>query len=107
AYRITVLPMLVYLVSLWGIGLGGGWWLAFVAGASQRSWAPQVAGARGFWIAACLGLAVAAVALAATLARVWRTTRSERRAENEAGAAARAGQRPRAQPGGPDRNRSR
>ncbi|MCO5108353.1 MAG: MATE family efflux transporter [Burkholderiaceae bacterium] len=72
AYRITTLPMLVYVLSLWGVGLGGGWWLAFEAGNSARPWAPWVAGARGFWIAAGLSLAIAAVALAAILARVWR-----------------------------------
>ncbi len=74
AYRITALPMVVYALSLWGIGLGGGWWLAFEAGTSARPWAPQVAGARGFWIAAVLGLAVSATALAAILGRVWRVS---------------------------------
>ena len=72
AYRITTLPMLVYVVSLWGVGLGGGWWLAFEAGASGHAWAPQVAGARGFWIASGASLAIAAAALATILARVWR-----------------------------------
>jgi MATE family multidrug resistance protein len=72
AHRITTMPMLVYVFSLWGIGLGGGWWLAFVFGASDHAWAPAVAGARGFWTAAGLGLAVAAAGLAMILARVWR-----------------------------------
>lgn len=72
AYRITTLPMLVYVVSLWGVGLGGGWWLAFEAAASGHAWAPQVAGARGFWIASGASLAIAAAALATILARVWR-----------------------------------
>ncbi|RPH66876.1 MAG: MATE family efflux transporter [Burkholderiales bacterium] len=109
AYRITVLPMVVYVVSLWGIGLGGGWWLAFVAGASQRSWAPEVAGARGFWIAACASLAVAAAGLAAILARVWGSKQQERTTRtDDAGAATRASVPPRAQPGGvADRKRSR
>ena len=72
AYRITTLPMLVYVVSLWGVGLGGGWWLAFEAGGSRHPWAPQVAGARGFWIASGASLAIAAAALATILVRVWR-----------------------------------
>ncbi|MCL4775438.1 MAG: MATE family efflux transporter [Burkholderiaceae bacterium] len=74
AYRITALPMLVYVLSLWGIGLGGGWWLAFGVGASAHRWAPLVAGARGFWIASGLSLALAAAGLAAILARLWRRT---------------------------------
>ena len=72
AYRITTTPMLVYVFSLWGIGLGGGWWLAFVFGTSDHEWAPALAGARGFWAAAGLSLAVAAAGLATILARVWR-----------------------------------
>ena len=89
AYRVTTLPMLVYVFSLWGVGLGGGWWLAFVAGTSSHEWAPAVAGARGFWIAAGLSLAVAAAGLATILARVWRAP-----ADAQAG-------------GGGDRKRSR
>jgi MATE family multidrug resistance protein len=74
AYRITTLPMLVYVFSLWGVGLGGGWWLAFVVGTSTHTWAAEVAGARGFWIAAGSSLALAAACLATLLARVWRAT---------------------------------
>ncbi len=74
AYRVTALPMLVYVLSLWGVGLGGGWWLAFEAGTSAHHWAPLVAGARGFWIASGLSLALAAAGLAAILARLWRRT---------------------------------
>ncbi len=72
AYRITTLPMLVFVFALWGVGLGGGWWLAFVVGASSHPWADAVAGARGFWIATGFGVAAAAAALATILARVWR-----------------------------------
>ncbi len=49
AWRITTLPMLIFVVALWGVGLGGGYLLAFdpwqVLPAALR-------GARGFWIAA-------------------------------------------------------
>lgn len=102
AYRITTLPMLVYVFSLWGIGLGGGWWLAFVVGASDLEWAPAVAGARGFWIAAGSSLAVAAAALAAILARVW-LRQDDGRGDGATAGAARAGQ----ARGTPDRKLSR
>jgi len=72
AHRITTLPMLVYLVCLWGVGLGGGWWLAFVVGAGESALAPWVAGARGFWIAGGVSLMAASALLALVLRRVWR-----------------------------------
>ncbi|MBN9430142.1 MAG: MATE family efflux transporter [Burkholderiales bacterium] len=72
AHKITTLPMIVYLVSLWGVGLAGGWWLSFVVGRSGSAWAPYVAAAKGFWIAATLSLGLASVWLAAILVRVWR-----------------------------------
>ncbi len=78
AYRITTMPMVVYVFSLWGIGLGGGWWLAFVFGTSGHEWARAVAGARGFWTAAGASLAVAAARLAVILARVWRAEQRRR-----------------------------
>lgn len=68
AYRITTLPMLVYLVCLWGIGLGGGWWLAFEVGAPGSDWAARVGGPRGLWLAAGLSLALASAALGWILA---------------------------------------
>lgn len=72
AHRITTLPMLVYLVCLWGIGLGGGWWLAFVVGAGDSPLAQAVAGAKGFWIAAGASLLAASALLAAIVGRVWK-----------------------------------
>ena len=62
AHRITTLPMLVYLVCLWGIGLAGGWWLALVVGT----------GAAGFWSASAAGLCAAALALWRILLRTQR-----------------------------------
>ena len=55
AYKHAVAPMLVYTVSLWGIGLCGGWWIAFhpvIGGVPQ--------GARGLWAAATFSLGLAA-----------------------------------------------
>jgi MATE family multidrug resistance protein len=61
-YRQTLWPMLIYGLALWGLGLGGGVWLGF----SVTPFGPPM-GALGFWLAALVGLAVAAIAL------VWLT----------------------------------
>jgi MATE family multidrug resistance protein len=62
SYKVTVWPMIIYGVCLWGIGLGGGYWLAYRGFASIP---PQ--GSVGLWSAALAGLSVAALAL------VWLT----------------------------------
>ncbi len=77
AHRITTLPMLVYLVCLWGIGLGGGWWLAFRVGAGESALAAAVEGARGFWTAAGFSLFASSILLGLILARVWRELRED------------------------------
>jgi MATE family multidrug resistance protein len=70
AFKVSVLPMLIYLVALWGVGLGGGWWLSYEVGGEPFS------GAKGFWIAGVLSLILATVCLAlvfkATYAEVYR-----------------------------------
>jgi len=54
-YKKTVVPMLCNIVALWGVGLGGGYVLAF-------GHAGQVAmGAPGFWMAATAGLVIGSV----------------------------------------------
>ena len=63
-YRVTFVPMLVHIVCFWGVGLFGGWWLAFRA--------PEPQGLAGFWIAALSGLVLAAVLLGGLLWRVAR-----------------------------------
>jgi len=66
AWRIATVPLVIYAVALWGVGLAGGYVLAF------DSWqlTPQAwQGARGFWIAATAGLALAAAGLSLFL--VW------------------------------------
>jgi MATE family multidrug resistance protein len=50
--------MLIYGVSLWGIGLGGGYWLAY-----RGLFSVPALGAVGLWTAALAGLSVAAVCL--------------------------------------------
>lgn len=57
-YKRTLLPMVVYALALWGVGLGGG----YVIGLShvEASWLPfeTPLGARGFWLAGILSLIV-------------------------------------------------
>jgi SAM-dependent methyltransferase len=60
--------MVIYVLALWGAGIGGGYWLAF--GAAQR-------GAVGFWQAATFGLTAAALLLIAL--QLW-VARSEAKA---------------------------
>ena len=60
AYGIATAPLVIYAVAIWGIGIGGGYALAFglVAGAPA-----SLRGASGFWSAATVGLAVAALGM--------------------------------------------
>jgi len=57
AWRITFEPMLVYGVSLWGLGVGGGFFLA------TEIFAPDAGAARGFWIGNFFGLLFACIGL--------------------------------------------
>lgn len=59
--KITALPMLGHILSFWGVGLAGGWWLCY-HGLS----APL--GLAGFWIAAVASSALASVLFGAMLA---------------------------------------
>lgn len=72
AYKIAFLPMAVYAVSLWGIGLGGGYHVGL-------AWSDRlpaaVTGAAGFWLASCVSLGAAAVCLIGLLA--WRTRQTD------------------------------
>jgi MATE family multidrug resistance protein len=80
AYRIATLPMIIFAVSLWGVGLGGGYVLAFdLTGYTP----PALLGARGFWTASTAGLVLAALGLGGLLAFVLR-----RQARHETGAPA-------------------
>ncbi|MCZ8109535.1 MAG: MATE family efflux transporter [Betaproteobacteria bacterium] len=72
AYKITVVSVVIYVAALWGVGLGGGYWLAFDVGGHTP---PALRGAPGYWFAATAGLVVAAVALAAVLGWVLRRSR--------------------------------
>jgi multidrug resistance protein, MATE family len=66
-YRITVLPVLLYAVSLWGVGLGGGYMLTY-QGFSVGAWQwPAVQSPQGFWIAGAVANAVVALSSCALL----------------------------------------
>ncbi|WP_422014012.1 MATE family efflux transporter [Roseateles sp.] len=62
AYQVATLPMVIYVVALWGLGIGGGYVLAF---------GNTAAGAVGFWQAATAGLLMAALLLGLLLRRVF------------------------------------
>lgn len=59
AYKITVAPMVVYGVILWGLGLGGGYVVAFTSVAGP----PR--GAAGMWLMQAVALCLAALVLLA------------------------------------------
>ena len=63
-YKKALVPMLAFAAGLWGVGLGGGYLLAY----TSTFGAPL--GARGFWIGAIIGMAVAALAVTAYFARI-------------------------------------
>ena len=69
AWRIATLPLVVFVVALWGVGLGGGYLLAF----DPLGIVPQaLQGARGFWVASTAGLIVAAAGLIGLMAYTFR-----------------------------------
>ena len=88
AYHLTVAPMLIYAASLWGVGLGGGFVLAFnVTGLTP----PALHGAPGFWAACTTGITLAALALCGLLGWVLHTRRREERRERRSSPSPAAG----------------
>jgi len=73
AYKITLVSVLIYVAALWGVGLGGGYWLAFNVGGLTPA---ALRGAPGYWFASTAGLVVAGVALTAVLAVVLKRRRA-------------------------------
>jgi MATE family multidrug resistance protein len=71
AHRIATVPLLINAAALWGVGLAGGYVMAF--GAAERLPA-MPRGASAFWTAATLGLGLCALALVAFLGSVLRRT---------------------------------
>jgi multidrug resistance protein, MATE family len=69
AYRVATLPMVIYAVALWGVGLGGGFVVAFnVTGLTP----PSLLGAPGFWSASVTGLVLSGIGLCSLMAWVLR-----------------------------------
>jgi MATE family multidrug resistance protein len=64
AWKVTVVSLVVFVISMWGLGLGGGYLLAFdVWGVTPPGWY----GPTGFWIASTAGLLSAGVVLTSVL----------------------------------------
>lgn len=82
-YRVTIAPMIVYCVLLWGVGLGGGYTLAY---RGIGPFAP-LESPTGFWIAGAFGLGLTALTVNVMLRWVSAHVVAERRLL----AAARAG----------------
>ena len=74
AHHIATAPMVIYALAIWGVGMGGGYFLAF----GDAPWVPAwLQGASGFWGAATAGLLLAAAGLSAYLAAVHRAEARE------------------------------
>ncbi|WP_432257512.1 MATE family efflux transporter [Cupriavidus sp. TMH.W2] len=67
AYKIALIPTLIYAGSLWGIGLGGGYVLGFGLIEGMPAF---TRGASGFWLANSVSLAIAGVLLVRYFSRV-------------------------------------
>jgi len=72
AYKIALMPTLIYALSLWGVGLGGGYMLGF---GYLGEFAAALRGAAGFWAANAVSLMVAGALLVGYFNRVSRTDR--------------------------------
>lgn len=74
AHHVAVMPMVIYALAIWGMGIGGGYFMAY----GGSPWVPaSLRGASGFWSAATVGLLVSAIALASLLAWIHRQERKE------------------------------
>jgi len=73
AHRIATVPLVVYAVAIWAIGLGGGYVAVFELDVGP-AW---MRGAQGFWSMATLGVALAALCLAGFLGWTLRREREE------------------------------
>jgi MATE family multidrug resistance protein len=68
AYRIATVPLVIYVVAIWAVGLGGGYVAAFVIAAGP-AW---MKGAQAFWSMATLGVVLAALCLVGYLGAMLR-----------------------------------
>ncbi|GIZ51994.1 MATE family efflux transporter [Noviherbaspirillum aridicola] len=80
AYKIAVIPTVMYAVALWGIGLGGG----YLLGLDPLGISPQpLRGAAGFWLGNSASLALVAAGLLWYLRIVQRHAGRERTTSRE------------------------
>lgn len=82
-YKRALVPMLIYGIGLWGVGLTGGYLLAFggiESGGVDLAWLGVTApmGARGFWIGAIGGMMTSGIAVAAYFLYISDPQRTER-----------------------------
>jgi MATE family multidrug resistance protein len=79
AYKVAVVPMILQVFALTGLGLAGGWWLGFgpMAGrldpALARIAPGAPSGAGSLWIMATIGLGISAVLLFGWYRHIVRT----------------------------------
>ena len=66
SYRITVAPLVVYCVLLWGLGLGGGYLVAY---SDTGIWSSMAASPAAFWACSALALLVTAAAFVVMLSK--------------------------------------
>lgn len=72
AYRIAVVPLVIYALAIWGVGLAGGYAVGFnLTGLTP----PALQGAVGMWFAATSGLVVAGTGMCGFLAWMIRSRR--------------------------------
>jgi MATE family multidrug resistance protein len=76
AWRIAVVPLVIYVLAIWGVGLGGGYVVAFDTLGSAP---PGLRGAQGFWAAATAGLVVAGSGMCVFL--LWMLRQQRRRTD--------------------------
>jgi MATE family multidrug resistance protein len=77
AYKVALVPTIMYAIALWGVGMGGGYLLGFdVLGGTPAF----LQGAAGFWLGNSVSLALVAAALGWYLRRIQRVLEEEQRA---------------------------
>ncbi len=81
AYKIVTVPVLIYVAALWGVGLSGGYQLAFNLPGNVPA---ALQGAPGFWVASTAGMVLAGAALSAFMLWMMRRERDEERDEHRA-----------------------
>jgi len=74
AYKIATTPMVVYVLAMWGVGLGGGYLLTFepAPDGPLGLFNGARSGALGFWSAGAISLMIASAGLGWLLHRTWR-----------------------------------